>query len=45
VTGGDVRRVQKFSRHRDLRVLTVYDDSRRDFAGEVARLVAERASA
>ena len=45
VTGGDVRKVQKFSRHRDLRVLTVYDDSRRDFAGEVARLVAERASA
>ena len=44
-TGGDVRRVQKFSRHRDMRVLVVYDDSRRDFAGEVARLVAERASA
>lgn len=44
-TGGDVRRVQKFSRHRDLRVLTVYDDSRRDLAGEVARLVAGRATA
>jgi integrase/recombinase XerC len=40
-TGGDVRRVQRFSRHRDLRVLTVYDDARRDMAGEVANLVAE----
>ncbi len=39
-TGGDVRRVQKFSRHRDLRTLTVYDDNRQDFAGEVAALVA-----
>ena len=43
-TNGDVRRVQKFSRHRDMRVLVVYDDSRRDFGGEVARLVAGRAS-
>lgn len=44
-TGGDVRRVQKFSRHRDVRVLAVYDDSRRDMGGEVARLVAGRATA
>lgn len=41
-TGGDVRSVQKFSRHRDLRVLTRYDDNRQDLAGEVARLVAGR---
>lgn len=41
VTGGDVRRVAKFSRHRDLRTLTVYDDARRDLAGEVAALVSE----
>ena len=40
-TQGDVRRVQRFSRHRDLRVLTVYDDNRRGLAGEVAALVAE----
>lgn len=40
-TRGDVRRVQRFSRHRDLRVLTVYDDNRRDLGGEVAALVAE----
>jgi integrase/recombinase XerC len=40
VTGGDVRRVAKFSRHRDLRTLTIYDDNRTDLAGEVASLVA-----
>ncbi len=40
LTRGDVRKVQKFSRHRDLRTLTVYDDNRRDLAGEVAKLVA-----
>lgn len=37
---GDVRKVQRFSRHRDLRVLNVYDDNRQDLAGEVARIVA-----
>ncbi len=39
-TGGDVRKVAQFSRHRDVRVLTRYDDARADFGGEVARLVA-----
>lgn len=39
-TGGNVRAVQRFSRHRDLRVLTMYDDNRQDLGGEVARLVA-----
>ncbi len=39
LTGGNVRAVQRFSRHRDLRVLTVYDDNRTDLAGEVASLV------
>jgi integrase/recombinase XerC len=43
LTNGNVRAVAKFSRHRDLRVLEVYDDSRRDLAGEVARLVAGNA--
>jgi integrase/recombinase XerC len=42
VTAGDVRKVQRFSRHRDLRVLTLYDDNRQDLGGEVARLVAGR---
>ena len=39
-TNGNVRAVQRFSRHRDLRVLNTYDDNRQDLAGEVARLVA-----
>lgn len=43
LTNGNVRAVAKFSRHRDLRVLEVYDDSRRDLAGEVARMVAGNA--
>lgn len=40
LTRGDVRSAQRFSRHRNLQTLTVYDDNRRDLAGEVARLVA-----
>ena len=43
MTGGNVRAVQRFSRHRDLRTLTVYDDNRADLGGEVASLVAGRA--
>jgi integrase/recombinase XerC len=39
-TKGDVRAVQKFSRHKDVRVLNTYDDNRQDLAGDVARLVA-----
>ena len=40
LTGGDVRKVQRFSRHRDLQTLTIYDDARIDMGGEVAKLVA-----
>jgi len=43
LTKGDVRKVQRFSRHRDLRVLNRYDDNRQDLGGEVARLVAATA--
>jgi integrase/recombinase XerC len=39
-TGGDVRRVQRFSRHASVAVLLRYDDARNDGAGDVARLVA-----
>lgn len=39
-TQGDVRRVQRFSRHRDIRTLGLYDDNRSDLGGEVAALVA-----
>jgi len=42
-TGGDVRAVQRFSRHRDVRVLERYDDCRTDMAGDVARKVAASA--
>jgi len=42
LTNGDMRAVQKFSRHRDVRVLNTYDDNRLDLAGKVARLVAGR---
>jgi len=40
-TGGDVRRVQKFSRHQKIETLMEYDDMRRDVAGEIAELVSE----
>jgi len=39
-TGGDVRAVQRFSRHADVRTLQVYDDARTDLAGKAASLVA-----
>lgn len=40
VTGGNVRQVQRFSRHAKIETLLVYDDNRQDLAGEVAALVA-----
>ncbi len=39
-TNGDVRAVARFSRHRDLSILTRYDDDRRDLGGAVAAKVA-----
>jgi integrase/recombinase XerC len=43
LTGGNIRSVQRFSRLRDVRILTLYDDNRLDLAGDVARLVATQA--
>jgi integrase/recombinase XerC len=40
-TGGDLRAVQRFSRHSDVRTLGLYDDNREDLGGRVTRLVAE----
>jgi integrase/recombinase XerC len=40
LTAGNVRAVQKFSRHRDVRIIERYDDNRTDLAGQVARQVA-----
>ena len=42
VMGGNVRAVQKFAGHADVRVIERYDDARQDLAGEVARKVAEQ---
>lgn len=39
--GGDVRKAQRFSRHRDVRTLELYDDNRQDLGGEMAKLIAE----
>jgi integrase/recombinase XerC len=43
LTGGDVRKVQRFSRHRNLQTLLRYDDNRQDLGGDVARRLAEGA--
>ncbi len=40
LTGGNFRAAQRFSRHRDVRVLERYDDNRQDLGGEVAKQVA-----
>ena len=40
VAAGDTRRVAKFSRHRNLNTLLIYDDARQDDGGAVASLVA-----
>ncbi|MGK7957448.1 MAG: tyrosine-type recombinase/integrase [Crocosphaera sp.] len=38
-TDGDVRRVQKLSRHKNLNTLLIYDDNRQDLQGEVTELL------
>jgi len=38
-TNGNTRAVQRFSRHKKLETLGLYDDNRQDLGGEVARLV------
>ncbi len=44
-TGGDLRAVQRFSRHRDVRTIGLYDDTREDLGGKVARLIVEEVAA
>ena len=41
-TNGNVRMVQRFSRHATLQTVQMYDDSRSDMGGEVAALIANR---
>jgi integrase/recombinase XerC len=43
LTGGDVRKVQRFSRHKNLQTVLRYDDNRQDLGGDVARRLAEGA--
>ena len=38
-TNGDVRKVQKFSRHADLNTLMIYDDNRKNVQGEITDLL------
>lgn len=40
-TGGDVRRVQKLSRHKDVRTLMIYDDNRADAQGSLSTLLSK----
>ena len=44
LSGGNIRLAQKFSRHKDVRVLERYDDSREDLAGQLARRLVEDAT-
>jgi len=39
VTGGDVRRVQKLSRHANLNTLIIYDDNRMNAQAQVTELL------
>lgn len=44
LTRGDLRAVQKFSRHKDVRTISRYDDNRSDLGGQVAALVSSAAA-
>ena len=39
--GGNMRAAQRFSRHRDIRVLALYDDNLSDMGGQMAALIAD----
>lgn len=38
---GDVREARKFSRHKDVKTLMVYDDQRSDGGGRLARRISD----
>jgi integrase/recombinase XerC len=44
LTNGDVRAVQRFSRHAKVTTVTLYDDNRADTGGDIAKLVAKAAA-
>ncbi|MEW5805044.1 MAG: tyrosine-type recombinase/integrase, partial [bacterium] len=37
---GDLRKIARFSRHKNIQTLTIYDDNRLDLAGGVAKMLA-----
>ncbi len=39
LTNGNIRMVQRFSRHRNMQTLSAYDDNRQDFAGEISKMI------
>ena len=39
LTNGDVRKVQKLSRHSNLNTLMIYDDNRQNLQGEVTNML------
>lgn len=41
-TDGDVRKVQRFSRHKKVETVLTYDDNRQDFGGQVADLLSDK---
>ena len=43
ITKGDVRSVSKFSRHKKIETLMIYDDNRADVGGDIASMVANHA--
>lgn len=40
-SGGDIRAAARFSRHKDIRTLAIYDDNRKDLGGAMARLISD----
>jgi integrase/recombinase XerC len=43
VTQGDVRAVARFSGHKKIETLLIYDDNRRDMGGEISRIISAAA--
>lgn len=41
-SNGDLRKTRMFSRHKSINMILLYDDARKDFAGEMANLVVDQ---
>jgi integrase/recombinase XerC len=42
VSNGDLRKTRMFSRHKSINMILLYDDARKDFAGEMANLIVDK---